>query len=180
MNDEIREITLNAPTGAAPGVGLWIAALANARQRTLELLERVTPAMVDAQAPYHEHTIGTLLYHIAIIEADWLCIEIEEHEEYPAEIVALFPWDHRDEQRRLTTVTGLTLEAHLARLAQVRAALTETLLALSDAEFRQARTLPDAVVSTVWVVHHLLQHEAEHRGEMGQLLDVLETVEAGE
>ncbi len=139
----------------------------------MEALERVGPELVDAQAPSHRHTIGTLLYHIALIEADWLYVEIRE-EEYPDEIVEMFPWDVRDEQRNLTAVMGASLDEHLERLRRVRELLIETLMELSDDEFKAARTIPDAVVSTAWVVHHLQQHEAEHRGEIGQILDALE------
>lgn len=144
------------------------------------MLERVMPAMVDTRAPYHEHTVGTLLYHIALIEADWLYIEIQEREDYPDEATEMFPHGVRDEQGNLTQVSGSALDIHLARLVTVREQLIETLMILSDEEFSRSREIPGAVVSTAWVVHHLLQHEAQHRGEMGQLLDVLELVEAGE
>ncbi|CAN5749544.1 hypothetical protein BH23CHL2_BH23CHL2_14720 [soil metagenome] len=137
------------------------------------MLERVTPAIVDARAPYHEHTVGTLLYHVALIEADWLYVEIQERDSYPDEAIAMFPHDSRDEQGNLTMVSSVPLEAHLERLASVREQLVETLMNLSDEGFSRPREIPGATVSTAWVVHHLLQHEAEYRGEMGQILDAI-------
>lgn len=169
---DTRDIVLEPPAGAGQDVGLWIAALDDTRRRTLELLEGLGPAWIDAPAAPLQHTIGTLLYHIALIEADWLYVEIRE-EDFPEDVVALFPWNHRDEQGRLTQVTGLTLDAHLQRLADVRARLRGTLLTLSGEEFAAARQIPGATVSTAWVVNHLMQHEAEHRGEMGQILTTL-------
>ena len=170
---DTRHIVLEPPAGSAPGAGLWIAALADGRRRTLETLERVEPEMVDGDVPGQQHTLGTLLYHIALIEADWLFVEIQERDTYPEEAAALFPWSDRDEQGRLISVTGLSLEAHLERLNRVRALLVETLMGLSDDDFSRAREIPGVVVSTAWVIHHLLQHEAEHRGELGQILDTL-------
>ena len=170
-----RRIVLDAPGGSVPGVGLWIAALDDSRQRTLETLDGLEPELLDAGAPYHRHTIGTLLYHIALIEADWMYVEIQEQETYPDEVVALIPYDDRDAHGHLTRVTGLSLNAHLERLARVRELLRETLLSMSDDDFSEARQIPDATVSTAWVIHHLLQHEAEHRGELGQILNVLRT-----
>jgi uncharacterized damage-inducible protein DinB len=169
---EPRSIVLEVPANASPGVGLWLAAIEDARRRTLEWLADVEPALVDAHAPYHRHTIGSLLYHIALIEADWLYVEIRE-ESYSEEVLALFPWDDRDEQGRLTEVTGLSLETHLQRLARVRELLRGTLLDMTDDQFGRAREIPGAVVSTAWVINHLMQHEAEHRGEIGQILDAL-------
>jgi uncharacterized damage-inducible protein DinB len=180
MDQDKRQIVLEAPKEACLGVGLWIAALEDGRRRTMETLDRVRPGMVDASAPYHQHTVGTLLYHIAIIEADWLYVEIQELGDYPDEAIEMFPYNHRDEQGRLTQVTGVSLDRHLERLAWVRDQLIETLAALSDDEFSQPREIPDAFVSTAWVVHHLIQHEAEHRGEMNQLLDVLEAAGSGQ
>jgi uncharacterized damage-inducible protein DinB len=169
---ETRQIVLEAPVNAAPGVGLWLAAIEDARWRTLEWLADLDPELVDARAEPLRHTIGTLLYHIALIEADWLYVEIRE-ESYPDDIVALFPHDDRDEQGALTEVTGIALDAHLERLAFVRATLRATLMQMSDEQFSAAREIPGAVVSTAWVVNHLMQHEAEHRGEIGQILDAL-------
>jgi uncharacterized damage-inducible protein DinB len=169
---EARHIVLEAPDGAAPGVGLWLAAIEDSRRRTLEWLADVEPELVDAPAPYHRHTIGSLLYHIALIEADWLFVEIRE-EPYSDEVVALFPDDDRDEQGRLTAVAGISLQEHLQRLARVRELLRATLMDMSDDEFGATRKIPGALVSTAWVVNHLMQHEAEHRGEIGQILDAL-------
>ncbi|MEZ4521902.1 MAG: DinB family protein [Thermomicrobiales bacterium] len=173
MPDTTRQITLIPPDGADAAVGYWIAALEDGRRRTLEMLEDLEPALVDAKAPYHRHTIGTLLYHIALIEADWLYVEIQEREDYPDEAIEMFPHGVRDDQDNLTSIIGMSLDAHLERLAWVREQLTHTLTGLSAERFSGAREIPGATVSTAWVVHHLLQHEAEHRGEMGQILDAL-------
>ncbi|HLT21130.1 MAG TPA: DinB family protein [Thermomicrobiales bacterium] len=163
-----RHIVLEPPAGTG-NAGLWVAALDDTRRRTLEMLDGLDPAWVDAPAAPLQHTIGTLLYHVALIEADWLYVEIRE-EDYPDDVVALLPWEDRDARGRLTHVTGVTLEAHLERLAAVRERLRATLLAMGDEKFAAAREIPDATVSTAWVVNHLMQHEAEHRGEMGQIL----------
>jgi uncharacterized damage-inducible protein DinB len=37
------------------------------------------------------------------------------------------------------------------------------------ADFRRLRHLPKYDVSPEWVLHHLLQHEAEHRGQINLL-----------
>lgn len=44
---------------------------------------------------------------------------------------------------------------------------------MTAADFHRARRLPQYEVSPAWVLHHLAQHEAEHRGELGSILALL-------
>jgi uncharacterized damage-inducible protein DinB len=151
-----------------PAITPWLWALQDARERTLEELAPVTPAMIDWQPPDGGSTIGTVLSHLATVEADWLYVEVLE-QPFPPEVVALLPAEMRDARGRLTQVCGITLESHLERLAQVRALLLAVFQQMDLANFRQARTLPDYDVTPEWVLHHLLQHEAEHRSQLGAL-----------
>jgi uncharacterized damage-inducible protein DinB len=41
---------------------------------------------------------------------------------------------------------------------------------MTDDEFSRPRSLPAYDVSPAWVLHHLAQHEAEHRGEIGSII----------
>ena len=64
---------------------------------------------------------------------------------------------------------GETLARHLHRLDAVRAHFLEVFKGMSVDEFRRPRTYDDYVVTSEWVVHHLMQHEAEHRGQIGEI-----------
>jgi uncharacterized damage-inducible protein DinB len=46
------------------------------------------------------------------------------------------------------------------------------------AEFRRVREFPDYNVTPEWVLHHLMQHEAEHRGQIGLLREQAERAAA--
>ena len=155
------------PPTAEPIIGGWLAALEEARERTTTALSGIDQAMLDWQPPRGGNGIGTLLYHIAAIEADWLSVEVREEADYSPELLALFPHDVRDDARRLTVITGVDLAAHLARLDVVRGQFMATFAAMALADFTRIRALPQYDVTPQWVVHHLLQHEAEHRGEIG-------------
>lgn len=168
-------------TSRAPEIGRALWMLHDTRRRTLEELEGVTPAIVDwlptpdhalrgaSQPPDGESSIGTVLYHLAGIEADWLYAEVLEQPEFPPAVIALFPHDVRDGQGHLSQVTGLSLEEHLQRLAVVRRLLLDVFEAMELAEFRRVRSLPPYDVTPEWVLHHLMQHEAEHRSQIGAL-----------
>ncbi|MGH2558647.1 MAG: DinB family protein [Thermomicrobiales bacterium] len=182
MSDATKDRLLVDPLpGYQPEIGRALWGLEDSRRRTTKVLNGIDPFVID-WTPGGENTIGTLLYHIAAIEADWLHAEVLEQETFPPEAAALFPHDVRDNQGRLTVVAGLSLEEHLARLAAVRAQVLAAFRGMTPAEFHRPRDLPSYSVSPAWVIQHLMQHEAEHRGQIDALRmrAELETEPAGD
>ncbi len=147
------------------GRGLW--QLQDARRRLLEFLEkRMPPNLANWMPPQSQmNSIGTLLYHIAAIEMDWLYTEVLQREP-PPEVHALFPYDVRDETGKLSVIVGESLADHLSRLQTVRQWLLDEFKSMTLEDFRRTRILPDYEVTPEWVLHHLEQHESEHRGEI--------------
>lgn len=160
--------TVASNLSAEPEIGRWLWALEDTRARTKEELADVVTAMIDWQPPHGDSSIGTVLYHTALIEADWLYAEVLE-QPYPAAVVALFPHEDRDAERQLTNVAGLSLADHVARLDTVRSLLLGVYQAMTLGDFRRVRDLPDYDVTPEWVLHHLMQHEAEHRNQIAAL-----------
>jgi uncharacterized damage-inducible protein DinB len=163
-----RQLSAEALSGYVPEIGRWLWALEDTRQRTLQSLEGMEPAAIDWTDSPESDTIGTLLYHIAAIEVDWLYADILE-QGFPPEVKALFPYDVRDEQGRLKPVQGFGLEEHLDRLAATRALLLASFRGITVQEYRRLRFLAGYDVTPEWVLHHLMQHEAEHRGQIAEL-----------
>lgn len=151
-----------------PEIGRWLWALQETRERLMRTLEGLSPAMIDWVPSREMSSIGTILYHMADIEADWLYVEVLE-QSIPTEVAALFPYGTRDAQERLIQVQGFSQEEHLKRLEIVRDLLLDAFGRMSLAEFRRVRSLANYDVTPEWVLHHLMQHEAEHRGQIGTL-----------
>ena len=157
----------------APEIGRWLWALQDGRQRTLRELGTLVPAMIDWIPPGNASTIGTVLYHMADIEADWLYVEALG-QSIPPQVAALFPYPTRDEHGHLTQVPGLSLEQHLSRLETVRGLLLDGYQRMTLPEYRRVRSFADYDVTPEWVLHHMMQHEAEHRGQIGSLRAIAE------
>ena len=164
---EKRSLVAQHLAGYEPEVGAALWRLQDARGRTLELLRDVPAGMVEQETD--GNAVGTILYHVALIETDWLYSEILE-EPIPDDLKNLFPDEDRDGAGTLTPVRGRPIEEHLARLAAIREIFLERLRGMTKADFHRARTLPQYDVSPAWVLHHLAQHEAEHRAELGSLI----------
>ena len=164
------------PIAAASQVGLLLSALEDGRRRTLRELESVDDGMLARRpAALPLHTIGQLLYHVALIEADWVLSEIQElpESEWPDWVEAEFPIDVRDEEGRLSNVPPEPMERALERLARVRSHARTAIGGMDDIELHRVRSLPPYDVTPAWAIHHLVQHEAEHRAHIALIRDLL-------
>lgn len=170
MTDTERELLTLEPIADVPEIGRWLFAMEDGRSDTMRELETVTPEMVDWRPDEPLNSIGTLLYHIALVEADWLLVDIQGRE-YPRWLRDVLPYPDRDDRDHLTHVEGQPLQQHLDRLAAIRAYLLKELRPMSAEDFHTPRVRERYDVSPAWVLHHLLQHEAEHRSHIAWLRD---------
>jgi uncharacterized damage-inducible protein DinB len=162
--DERRRLIAELPSEYPPEIARWLWVFADTRRRTLEVLDGFDESRIDEPGP-GGNSIGTILAHIAIIETDWLYVEILG-EDYPDDLLALLPPDVRDEQGHLLATPGVPLADYLHMLTAVRARLVERVGALSPEDLYRVRSLPPYDVNPEWVLNHLVQHEAEHRAEI--------------
>src|SRR4051812_14516522 len=165
---ELKYLFVDPSLHSEPAIGAWLWALNDARRRTLVQLAGLPAAAIDWHPAASAQSIGSILYHMALIEADWLYTEVLE-QAYPDQVAALFPYDSRDQHGLLTSIQGVALDKHLARLATVRQHILSAYQALDLQDFRRPRHLADYDATPEWVLHHLTQHEAEHRSEIGAL-----------
>src|SRR5262245_38551397 len=98
------------------GVALW--GLEDARRRTRQALRGMNPSALDWQLKGGGHSVGTLLYHIAAIEIDWLYSDVLG-QDMPENFGQLFPHDVRDAAGKLTIVKGESLDSLWSRLDKV-------------------------------------------------------------
>jgi hypothetical protein len=176
MGERARGRLVLTPIGDDPEVGRWLAALEDGRADTLKELEGVSSEMVDWYPDAPLNSIGTLLYHIALIEAAWVVEEILELDDEPAELTRALPWPDREGPgeggaRHLSRIDGQPLEEHIARLAAERSWVLDQLRPMTSDDFHRVRSLEPYDVTPDWVIHHLLQHEAEHRSHVAWLRD---------
>ena len=170
MTIKARDQLLITPSAAYdPVVARWLWLLNDNRQRTLDVVAGIAESALDWRPDEEANSIGTLLYHILAIELDWLYVEILERPDYGAAVATLLPYDVRDPAGRLTAVEGESLANHLARMAASRQQVLTELRSLTAADFYRVRQLDAYDVTPEWVLYHLLEHEAGHRGEIGEL-----------
>ena len=158
---------LDPVEGYDPGVGRFVAMLEDTRGRLFRDLADFDPADLDRAPGGSPNTIGTLLYHIAAIELDWLYADLLGRD-FPDETAGWFPVDVREEGGRLTPIVE-PYDRHLGRLAWVRAQLLAELWAIADADLDRTYNPGPQESGGGFILHHLMQHEAEHRGQIGEI-----------
>ena len=69
-----RTLAVNAQAaGYVPEIGRWLWAMNEVRRRTLRLVDALDQRVLDWEGPDgRENAIGTLLYHIALVEMSWV------------------------------------------------------------------------------------------------------------
>ena len=157
------------PVSGDPEIGRWLAALDEVRRDTLKVLADIPVDSVDRALGDGGDTVGTVLYHVALIEADWVFSDVLDREaDIPRD---LFPSDARDDAGHLTPIPGQTMTQHLERIARTRTMVLDELRSMSPDDFHRVRARDDYDVSAGWVVFHLIDHEVEHRVRLVALRD---------
>ena len=110
---EEREVLTLEPMADAPEVGRWLSAMEDGRRDTLRELDGVPEDMIDVRPLHGENSIGSTLYHVALIEADWLFDDTSGIRLGDSELSAWFPFTDRDPEGQLTHVEGESLAATL-------------------------------------------------------------------
>jgi uncharacterized damage-inducible protein DinB len=170
MPDERRKLHGGELPGYPEEIGHWLWALEEVRSATLRSTRGMDRRTLEWRGPRgDENSIGTLLYHIALVEMDWLFADLHEGD-LPASLKPELPFPFITDGR-LTNVTGLSIDDHHARLARTRKVFLDDLRGMPLAEWRRPRRPPkeDYEVTPEWVVFHLVEHEAGHGFQISAL-----------
>ncbi|GGH81513.1 putative damage-inducible protein DinB [Pullulanibacillus pueri] len=149
-------------------ISRWLWGLEEVRRDIITKLTGISQSLLDSTLGERQ-SIGSLLYHIALVEADWLYEEVL-CSEWDPEIKALFPVAFATEDGFLSHIEGESLENHFDRLSKVREVFLSHFRSMDLVDWRKPRVIEQYEITPEWVVYHLIEHEAHHRGQIFQLL----------
>jgi uncharacterized damage-inducible protein DinB len=174
-----RSLVVLPHPAAHPAIGRALWRLADVRERTKRAVAGIPRTVLDWEPSLAANSVGTLLAHLAAIEADWLYSDVLA-QPIPADILVLLPPTVRDTDGHLTRVHGRDVAAYLEVLDAVRARLEAVFQVMTEDDYWQVRRMAGYDVTPEWCLYHLLEHEAAHRGEMETVRTLAETALGGE
>lgn len=164
-------LQVKALANCEPEIGRWLWAMEEVRRRTIRLASDLDQRSIDWRGPDgEENSIGSLLYHIGLVETSWLFVDILR-QDFPPSVQADFPFAMVGGDRRLTNVTSVPVTEHLRRLDRSREVFLSNARGLSLDEWRRLRSPDDAdyEVTPEWAIFHLVEHEAGHAFQISAL-----------
>lgn len=176
-------LTLKTPEGYDPARAPVVSSsaaqldllLANLRRR----MRDATVAQLEWQLRPGVNTVGMLLAHLAVAEAYWVAIfspGVGDADEIIGAVIGIHGDDdgmplpaHGAHPRSLS---GKTVADYFDLLDRARAATHRLLQGWDDGSLEETSTVDGEEISRAWMLYHLVEHFAHHRGQIA-LLDNL-------
>src|SRR5688572_3628981 len=119
-----------------PDVGRWLAILDDARKRTQFTFSQIKSEELDAPPVTGINTIGTLLYHIALSDLNWVFDNMLQ-QPYPKHVATLFPFPQLNSIGHLSPISGWNVADYQNRLDAARQCIRDVFKPMTVSEFRQ-------------------------------------------
>ncbi len=164
----VRRRVLEPAEGVTKGIGFYLTALDEIRKATREEVASLSLEEFNRHVVAGAHSIAALLMHLGEAERWWIEGIVEGKE------AAEHYWARKYTDGMLEPEVfgqkNYSAQFCLGEIDEVREATRRCLSAFNDADLERifthcnhARTLE---VSLRWVLHHLIEHEAEHKGQI--------------
>ena len=172
----VKQETLKPVEGVAEQIGFYLAGLEEVRGQLREVVEDLTEEEVSAKLSPTNHSIGQLILHCA--EAEWWWIHT---------VVAEKPLDEEQAKREAHWDILLdedfaskqySSEFCIAEVDRITAMSKEVLQVFQDHDlgryFGWDKDDETRIEKSLrWILHHLIDHEAQHKGQILMLKRLL-------
>lgn len=159
-------VTLRSVSNFSPEIGLFLASLYKIRSAWRDAVKDLSKAELAHKILPDVQPIGVIIIHIA--EADYFWIQqIVGGKEFTAEIQNLL---HHDLWFKDFAAHDLDIDYCLSVVDKIHQMTRETLAKMTDADldktFVRVRDDRETHYSLRWIFVHLLEHDAEHKGQI--------------
>lgn len=161
--------------GFSREVGFYLAGMEEVREQLRETVAEISTEDIGRRAFPEAHSIGGLVLHIGEAEWWWMNCVIAGNEVSEADAAASF-WDVLKEPERIAR-SSYSAQFCLDEIDRVRAETRTRLREVHDEQLDKVFTFERKgkthELSLRWILHHLIDHEAQHKGQILMLKRLL-------
>jgi uncharacterized damage-inducible protein DinB len=174
INRQTLESAANFPTQ----IGYYLSGMEEVREQLKEAVKGMPDEEISTNILPEIHSIGQLILHNAEAEWWWLCHVVAEKELDEREAAEELFWDVLLDEE--FAAKNYSLEDCWEIADKVRADGLEVLRDLSDDELDKFYGFTDKdnnryEKSLRWILHHLIDHEAQHKGQIFMIKRLLQS-----
>jgi uncharacterized damage-inducible protein DinB len=166
---------LQAVPGLTPEIGFYLSGMDEVREQLRESVAGISIADIGRRAFPGAHSIGALVLHIGESEWFWMQCVIAGHQ-LTDEDTRVPCWDALKDPERVVS-RGYSAEFCLHEAAQIREQTRASLATVSDDDLEKIFSFTWNGItqeqSLRWILHHLIDHEAQHKGQILMLKRLL-------
>jgi len=161
--------------GLAPAIGYYLTAMEEVREQVRNAVKDIDVKSLGSPAFLGAHSIGALVLHIGEAEWWWMQCNVAGHEITEEDAKAPY-WDVLDEPNAFES-KGYTAEFCLNEIDKIRNQTRDLLFGLGENDlerifsFERHGEVRDH--SLRWILHHLIDHEAQHKGQILMLKRIM-------
>lgn len=160
--------TLNPAVGVSQQIGFYLGGMEEVRQQLREAVEGLADDHIGRPAISDAHSIGALVLHIG--EAEWYWIQCVVSGHKVTDQIRCAPyWDVLKDPQGFSD-KSYSAEFCLNEIKKIREQTQRTLAAFKDPDLERMFSVERGGEiherSLRWILHHLIDHEAQHKGQI--------------
>lgn len=165
------------PDGYAPLAGMWLEAMRESREDLLSMLSDLTAEELHRRILPGAHSVAAILWHVANVELWWIQ-QVLLGQEIGLENRVRFGLSVPGELH--TPPADWPLERFIGLMEEAHGLTRSSYREMSDERFRESVCMipgRDRGFSPEWIAYNLLDHVANHRGQVAMLKRLMRTAQ---
>jgi len=154
--------------GLSTGIGYYLSGMEEVRSQVVRAVKDISDNLIGKPAFLGAHSIGGLVLHIGEAEWFWMKMVVSGHKLTEEDRKAAY-WDILDDVERVTR-NGYTTAFCLQEAEKIRNQTRDVLFGFNDSDLDRIISFERGGKTTEhslrWILHHLIDHEAQHKGQI--------------
>ena len=170
----LRHVSTPHP-GLATGIGYYLSGMEEIREQVRQAIKDIDVEVLGRPAFLGAHSIGALALHIGEAEWWWMQCNVAGHQLTEEDAKAPY-WDVLDNPDNFAS-KNYTPEFCLQQLDNIRNQTRELLFGFGDKDLERIIKIERKGEvhehSLRWILHHLIDHESQHKGQILMLKRIM-------